>query len=83
MTNHINNKTLIPSTADVIQLTLTAKMTTIQVVKRSQSLLTTVLLTHLDNHIPSTYEVTPGFKHFTIVEKTEDKECDFLLSVVS
>ena len=40
-------------------------------------------LTHLDNHIPSTYEMTPGFKHFTIVEKTEDKECDFLLSVVS
>ena len=27
--------------------------------------------------------MTPGFKHFTIVEKTEDKECDFLLSVVS
>ena len=34
MTNHINNQSIIPST-DVIQLTLTLKMTTAQVVETS------------------------------------------------
>lgn len=50
--NHVNDLSLIPSTED-IQLMLTLKMTTAQVLKMS----VTVLRKHLcDNHIPPTYD---------------------------
>lgn len=51
--NHVNDLSLIPSTEE-IQLMLTLKMTTAQVLKMS---VTAVLRKHLcDNHIPPTYE---------------------------
>ena len=70
MTNQINNQSIIPST-DVIQLTLTLKMTTVQVVE------TTVTV---DNNSPiqdyvlpddqsqprPTFKMNPGLKPFTV-----------------
>ena len=53
---------LMPST-NVIQLTLTLKMTT------AQSLSTTVLFrdyVHPNDHAPPIYEMTAGFKPFTV-----------------
>ena len=61
---------IIPST-DVIQLTLTLKMTTAQVVETSESLSTTTVLfrtdVHPDDLTQPTFEMTPGFKPFTVI----------------
>ena len=70
MTNQINNPSIIPST-DVIQLTLTLKMTTAQVVETS--------VTVNNNNSPlqdyihpddqtQPFEMTPGFKPFTVLK---------------
>jgi len=58
---------VIPST-DVIQLTLTLKMTTAQVVEMSvtvnnKSPIHDYVL--MDDHTQPTYDMTPGFKPFT------------------
>ena len=70
MTNQINNQSLIPST-DVIQLTFTLKMTTPQVVERSVTVNNNSPIqdeVDPDDHIQPTYEMTPGFKSFTVLE---------------
>ena len=55
MTNQVNNQSLIPST-DVIQLTLTLKMTTAQVVEMSVNNKSPIQdYVHLDNHTQRTY----------------------------
>ena len=68
MTNQINNQSLIPSTY-MIQLTLTLKMTTAQVVKTSVTVNNGPIhdYVHPDNQTQPTYEMTPGFKPFTIL----------------
>ena len=56
-----------PST-DVIQLTLTLKMTTAQVVETSVSVNSNSPIqdyVHPDDQTQPTYEMTPGFKPFT------------------
>ena len=53
---------------DVIELTLTLKMTTAQVVKTSLTVNNNCLIqdyVHLKDHSQPTYEMTPGFKPFT------------------
>ena len=66
MTNKINNQSIIPST-DVIQLTLTLKMTTAQVVETSVTVNNSPIqdYVHQDNQTQPTFEMTPGFKPFT------------------
>ena len=68
MTNQINNQSLIPSTY-MIQLTLTLKMTTAQVVEMSVTVNNSPIhdYVHADDHTQPTYEMTPGFKPFTIL----------------
>ena len=68
MTTQINNQSLIPSTY-MIQLTLTLKMTAAQVVKTSVTVNNSPIhdYVHLDDHTQPTYEMTPGFKPFTIL----------------
>ena len=68
MTTQINNQSLIPSTY-MIQLTLTLKMTTAQVVKTSVTVNNGPIhdYVHPDNQTQPTYEMTPGFKPFTIL----------------
>ena len=66
MTNQVNNQSLIPST-DMIQLTLTLKMTTAQVVETS----VTVNNSPIQEYMSFTQtiilnEMTPGFKPFTM-----------------
>ena len=56
-----NKQSLILST-DMIQPTLTLKMTTAQVVETSVA-----VSCHLDNHVPPTNEMTARFKPFTIM----------------
>ena len=65
--NKVNNQTLIPST-DVIQLTLTLKMTTAQVVETSVTVNNSPIQdnVHPADDTQPTYEMTPGFKPFTI-----------------
>ena len=69
MTNQINNQSIIPST-DVIQLSLTLKMTTPQVdetpvtVNKNSPIQDYV---HPDDQTQPTFEMTPGFKPFTII----------------
>ena len=66
MTNQINNQSIIPST-DVIQLTLTLKMTT-QVVETSVTVNNNSPIqdyVQLDDQTQPTFEMTPGFKPFT------------------
>ena len=66
MANQINNQSIIPST-DVIQLTLTLKMTTAQVVETSVTVNNNSPIqdcVHLDNQTQPTFEMTPGFKPF-------------------
>ena len=69
MTNQINNQSIIPST-DVIQLSLTLKMTTPQVdetpvtVNKNSPIQDYV---HPDDQTQPTFEITPGFKPFTII----------------
>ena len=67
MTNQVNNQSLIPST-DVIQLTLTLKMTTAQVVETSVTVNNNSPIqdyVHPDDQTQLTYEMTPGVKSFT------------------
>ena len=64
LTNQVNNQSLISST-DLIQLTLTLKMTTAQVVETSVTVNNNSPIqdyVHLDDHTQATYEMTPGFK---------------------
>ena len=66
LTNQINNQSIIPST-DVIQLTLTLKMTTAQVVETSVTVNNNSPIqdyVHPDNQTQP-FEMTPGFKPFT------------------
>ena len=59
----------IPST-DVIQLTLTLKMTTAQVVETSVTVNNNSPIqdyVHPDDQTQPTFEMTPGFKPFTII----------------
>ena len=58
---HLPGAWSIPRVAftDMIQLTMTLKVTTTQVVKTS--------VTYPDDHAPPTYEMIPGFKPFTII----------------
>ena len=53
----------------MIQLTLTLKMTVAQVVKTSVTVNNSPIhdYVHLDDHTQPTYEMTPGFKPFTIL----------------
>ena len=62
-----SNQSIIPST-DVIQLTLTLKMTTAQVVETSVTVNNNSPIqdnVHLDDQTEPTYEMTPGFKLLT------------------
>ena len=64
MTNQINNQSIIPST-DMIQFTLTLKMTTAQVVETSATVINNCPIedyVHPDDRIQPTFEMTPGFK---------------------
>ena len=67
MSNQINNQIIIPRT-DVIQLTLTLKMTTVQVVETSVTVNNSPIQDdiHPDNQTQPTFEMTPGFKPFTV-----------------
>ena len=68
MTNQINNQSIIPST-DMIQLTLTLKMTTAQVVETSVTVNNNSPIQdyiHPDDQTQPTFEMTPGFKPFTV-----------------
>ena len=66
MTNRVNNQSKKPST-DAIQLTLTLKMTTAQVVETSVTVNRSPIqdYVHPDDQTQPTYEMTPGFKPFT------------------
>ena len=62
MTNQVNNQIWRPST-DVIQVHLTLKMTTAQVIETSVTVNNSPIQDygdHQDVHIPPTYEMTPG-----------------------
>ena len=52
----------------MIQLTLTLKMTTAQVVETSVTVNSSPIqdYVHPDDHAQPTYEMTPGFKPFTV-----------------
>ena len=66
--NQINNQSIITST-DVIQLSLTLKMPTAQVVERSVTVNNNSPIqdyVHPDDQTQPTFEMTPGFKPFTI-----------------
>ena len=68
MANQINNQSIIPST-DVIQLTLTLKMTTAQDVEMSVTVNNNSPIQdyiHPDDQTQPTFEKTPGFRPFTI-----------------
>ena len=67
MSNQINNQIIIPPT-DVIQLTLTLKVTTAQVVETSVTVNNSPIQDniHPDNQTQPTFEMTPGFKPFTV-----------------
>ena len=69
MTNQINNQSIIPST-NVMQLTLTLKMTTAQVVETSVTVNNNSPIqeyVHPDDQTQPTVEMTPGFKPFTVL----------------
>ena len=69
MTNQINNQSIIPST-DVIQVTLTLEMTTPQVDETSVTVNKNSPIqdyVHPDDQTQPTFEMTPGFKPFTII----------------
>ena len=62
-------QSIIPST-DVIQLTLTLKMTTAQVVKTSVTVNNNSPIqdyVHPDDQTQPTLEMTPGFRPFTVL----------------
>ena len=74
MTNQINNHSIIPS-SDVIQLTLTLKMTTAQVVETSVPVNNNSPIqdyVHPDDQTQP-FEMTPGFKPFTIILKFRNR----------
>ena len=52
---------------DVIQLTLSQKMTTAQVFEASFTVINSHIqdYSHPDDHVQFTYEMTPGFQPFT------------------
>ena len=54
---------------DMIQLTMTLKVTTTQVVKTSVTVNNSPIqdYIHPDDHAPPTYEMIPAFKPFTII----------------
>ena len=69
LTNQIINQSIIPST-NVLQLTLTLKMTTAQVVETSVTVNNNSPIqdyVHLDDQTQPTFEMTPGFKPFTVL----------------
>ena len=73
MTDQINNQSIVPST-DVIQLTLTLKMTTAQVVETSVTVNNNSPIqnyVHPDDQTQSTFEMTPGFKPLTMLTLSE------------
>ena len=54
----------------MIQLTLTLKMTTAEVIKRSVTVINNSPIhdyVHPDDHTQLTYEMIPGFKPFTLI----------------
>ena len=56
----------------MIQLTLTLKMTTAQVVQTSVTVINNSPIQdyiHSDDHAQPTYEMTHGLKYFTIIKK--------------
>ena len=66
-----NKQSIIPST-DVIQLTLTLKMTTAQVVETSVTVNNNSPVqdyVHPGDETQPTFEMTPGFKPFTVLNK--------------
>ena len=64
----MNNQSVIPST-DVIQLTLTLKMTTAQVVETSVTVNNNSQgYVHSDDQTQPTFEMTPDFKPFTVMK---------------
>ena len=67
LANQVNDESLILS-VDVIQVTLTLKMTTAQVVETSVAVNNSPLqdCVHPDDHTQTTFEMTPGFKPFTV-----------------
>ena len=69
MTNQINNQSIIQTT-DVMQHTLTLKMTTAQVVETSVTVNNNSPIqdyVHPDDQTQPTFEMTPGFKPFTVL----------------
>ena len=67
LTNQINNQSIIPSTG-VIQLTLTLKMTTAQVVETSVTVNNNSPIQdyiHSEDQTQPTFEMNPGIKPFT------------------
>ena len=67
--NQVNNQSIIPST-DVIQPTLTLRMTTAQVVQTSVTVNNNSPIqdyVHPDDQPQPTFEMTPGFKPFTVI----------------
>ena len=75
----MNNQSLIRST-DVIQLTLTLKMTTAQVVETSVTVNNNNSpiqdYVHPDDQTQTTYEMTAGFKPFTENERIKKVNFD-------
>ena len=59
----------------MMQLTLTLKMITVQVIETSFAVNNSPIHNYdqSDNHVPPTYEITPGFKPFT-ERKTKGKQ---------
>ena len=67
MTNQINNQS---TPTDVIQLTLTLKMTTAQVVETSVTVNNNSPIqdyVHPEDQTQPTFEMTPGLKPFTVL----------------
>ena len=74
MTNKTNNQTLIPST-DMIQFTLTLKMTNAQVVEMSVTVNNNSPIQddgHPHDHPQPAHKMTPGFKPFTALREVCD-----------
>ena len=55
--------------SEVIQLTLTLKMTTVQIVETSATVSNIPFqdYVHVDDYAPPTSEMTPGFKPFLVL----------------
>ena len=70
LTNQVNNQSTVLLT-DVVQLTLTLKMTNAQVVETSVTVNNNSPIqdyVHPDDHTQPIYESTPGFKPFTLYQ---------------